>query len=252
MKISLKEIKGFTVETTDGTKGKVRDFLFDEDDWIIRYIEADFGSFFKEKRILLPVGVIKDPNWDGKHFPLNLTKEEIEKSPAPEDKPTVSKEYEKELMKHYGFPAYWSPEFIPPAHTGLYYPVRPMKVSTKEVSEEKVVEENLDSKLRSFNEVNGYYILATDGHLGHLEDMIADNADWQMIYVVVDTSNWRPWSKKVVLLINWLEKISYESSEVSINLHSDVIKNAPEYDVHKPFEQSFEEALLEYYEQKFP
>jgi hypothetical protein len=252
MKISLKEIKGFTVETTDGTKGKVRDFLFDEDDWIIRYIEADFGSFFKEKRILLPLNVLADHKWDSKHFPLSISKEEIDKSPVPEDKPTVSREYEKELMKHYGFPAYWSPGFIPPVHTGLYYPVRPIKVPAKDVTEEKVNEREVDTRLRSFNEVNGYYILASDGNLGHLEDLIADDEDWQLIYLIVDTSNWRPWSKKVVLLINWLDEISYESREVSVNVHSDFIKDAPEFDTSKPVDQSFEEALLDYYKRKFP
>ncbi len=251
MKHSLKDIIGYTIETTDGTKGKVKDFLFDEDTWIIRYIDADFGGFFKDKRILLPVNVLIDPLWDSKHFPLNITKEEIDTSPTPEDIPTISREYEKELMKHYGFAGYWSSGYIPPTHTGLYYPARPMNVPTKEVSEEKISEEKLDTKLRSFKEVKGYHILATDGHLGHVEDLIADDADWQVIYLIVDTSNWRPWSKKVILLINWLNEISYETREVSINVHTDVIKNAPEFDTHKPVEQAFEEALNEYYERVF-
>ena len=252
MKLSLKDIIGYTIETTDGTKGKVRDFLFDEDKWIIRYIDADFGGFFKDKRILLPVNVLTDPSYDNKHLPLNLTKEEIDKSPTPEDKPTISREYEKELMKHYGFATYWNSGYISPTHAGLYFPARPMHVPTNDLSEDKISEEKLDSKLRSFKEVEGYHILATDGNLGHVEDMIADDADWQMIYLIVDTSNWRPWSKKVVLLINWLDKISYENREVSIDVHTDVIKNAPEFDTQKPVEQSFEEALLDYYERKFP
>ncbi len=247
MKHSLTEIKGYTIETTDGTKGKVKDFLFDEEEWIVRYIDADFGSFFKDKRILLPINVLTDPLWDSKHFPLNITKEDIDKSPTPEDKPTVSRQYEKELIKHYGFRGYWGFGYVPPTHATLHYPARPMNVPTKEVSEEK-----LDTKLRSFNEVKGYHILATDGNLGHVEDIIVDDVDWQMIYLIADTSNWRPWSKKVILLVNWFEKISYESREVSINVHTDVIKNAPEFNTHKPVEQAFEEALLEYYEKKIP
>ena len=251
MKHRLKDIIGYTIETTDGTKGKVRDFLFDEDKWIIRYIDADFGGFFKDKRILLPVNVLTNPSWTDKYFPINITKEEIDKSPTPEDKPTISREYEKELMKHYGFASYWNSVYIPPTHSGLYFPARPMHVPISDLRKGEISEEELDSKLRSFKEVEGYHILANDGNLGHMEDMIVDDSDWQLIYLMVDTSNWRPWSKKVILLINWLDKISYENREVSIDVHTDVIKNAPEFDTSKPVEQAFEEALLEYYERKF-
>ena len=252
MKHSLKNILGYTIETTDGMKGKVKDFLFDEDKWIVRYIDADFGSFFKDKRILLPANVLIDPLWDSKHFPLNITKEDIDKSPTPEDKSTVSREYEKELMKYYGYATYWSSGYIPHTHTAMYYPARPLNVPTKKVSEEKIIEEKLDTKLRSFSEVKGYHILAQDGNLGHVEDMIADDSDWQLIYLIVDTSNWRPWSKKVILLINWLEKISYETREVSIDVHTDIIKDAPEFDTSKPVDQAFEEALSDYYQRAFP
>ncbi len=245
MKHSLKHLTKFSIETIDGMKGKVKDFLFDEDTWVIRYVEADFGGFFKAKKILLPADVLTDPLWDSKHFPLNISKEKIEKSPKPEDKPTISREYEEELIRHYGSVAYWGPGYIPPTHTDLYYPMRPMNVPSKKINEEE-----LDSRLRSFNEVKGYHILATDGTLGHLEDVIIDDADWQLIYLIVDTSNWRPWSKKVILLINWLDNISYVSREISIDVHTDVIKNAPEFDTNKPVEQAYEEALMKYYERK--
>ncbi len=252
MKRSLNELKGFSVETSDGMKGKIKDFLFDEDNWKVRYLDADFGGFFKDKRVLLPIDVMKEPQWDDRNVSLKAMAEQIKKSPSPEEKPTVSREYEKELMKHYGFATYWSSGYIPPTHAGLYYPVRPIYVPTREVSEEKISEEKLGSKLRSFNEVKGYHLLATDAQLGHVEDIIADDTDWQMIYLVVDTSNWRPWSKKVILLINWLDKISYETREVSINVHTEVIKNAPEFDPHKPLEQAFEESLTDYYQHVFP
>ncbi|MFW6350851.1 MAG: PRC-barrel domain-containing protein [Bacteroidota bacterium] len=252
MKRRLDELKGFSIETSDGKKGKIKDFLFDEDTWKVRYLDADFGSFFKDKRVLLPINALKEPLWDEELISVNLTSKQIENSPSPEDIPTISREYEKELMKHYGYAAYWSSGYIPPTHTGLYYPARPLNVPTKEVSEEKVSEERLATKLRSFKEVMGYHILATDGHLGHVEDLIADDADWQLIYLIIDTSNWRPWSKKVILLINWLDKISYETREVSIDVDTDTIKNAPEFDTGKPVDQAFEEALKEYYQRVFP
>lgn len=246
MKRSLKELKGFSIETTDGTKGVIKDFLFDEDSWKIRYLEADFGNFFKDKRVLLPVNVMKDPLWDDQKIPISVSGEYMENSPSPLDKPTVSREYEKKLLDYYQFGAYWADEMVTPTGSGMYYPARPIKVPVKEINEN-----DLDTKLRSFKEVKGYHILATDGHLGHVEDLIADDADWQIIYVVIDTSNWRPWSKKVILLISWLKEVCYASKEVSIDVDTEIIKNAPEIDTSKPIEEAFEKSLLDYYEGVF-
>jgi uncharacterized protein YrrD len=249
MKHSLKEIIGNSIETSDKTKGKIKDFLFDEDAFKIRYIDADFGGFFKDRRILLPIDVFSKGKWDNKHFSLNITEKDIDSSPSSEDKPTISRLYESLLMKHYGFPTYWSPGFFPPTPTRQYLSGMRKNDPTQEVSEEKINEK--DTRLRSFNEVKGYFLLATDGHLGHVEDIIVDDNGWQMTYLIVDTSNWRPWSKKVILMINWLEKISYETHEVFIDIDTETVKNAPEIDISKPVEQSFEEALLKYYERRF-
>jgi sporulation protein YlmC with PRC-barrel domain len=246
MKRSLKDLTGFSIETSDGKKGKIKDFLFDEDNWKVRYLDGDFGSLFKYKRVLLPVNVMKEPDWDNKFIPLDITTQIIDKSPSPEDKPTVSREYEKELMSYYGYSAYWSTGQIAPVNPGMYYPARPLEVPSK-----KPDEKTLDTSLRSFNEVSGYHILATDGHLGHVEDVIVDDTDWQMVYLIIDTSNWLPWSKKVILLISWLKEISYVTKEVSVDADTELIKDAPEIDTGKPIEEAFEKALLDYYQREF-
>ena len=245
MKRSLKELKGFSIETVDGTKGKVKDFLFDDETWRIRYLDADFGSLFKYKRVILPLDVMKPPVWDDKMIPLSVTSVRIENSPSPEDKPTVSREYEKELMGYYQYGAYRADEMVTTG-SGLYYPVRSIHVPEKLFHEE-----DQDTKLRSFKEVKGYHVLASDGYLGHVEDIIADDFDWQFIYVVIDTSNWQPWSKKVILLINWLKEISFVKREVTTEVDTEVIKNAPEIDTSKPIEQAVEKALLDYYKRVF-
>ena len=46
MKRSLKELKGYSLQAIDGEKGKVKNFLFDEDTWTVRYLEVDIGNFF--------------------------------------------------------------------------------------------------------------------------------------------------------------------------------------------------------------
>jgi hypothetical protein len=108
-------------------------------------------------------------------------------------------------------------------------------------------EKDLETSLRSFKEVKDYDINAVNGMLGHVDDLIIDDIDWQVVYVVVDTSNWLPWSKRVILPISQLKEISYVRREVSVDLHTDTIKNAPEFDHDHPLREDDEKELLEYY-----
>ncbi|MBE0662983.1 MAG: PRC-barrel domain-containing protein [Bacteroidales bacterium] len=244
MKHSLKNLIGYSIETNDGMEGKIKDFLFDEDNWAVRYLEADFGGFFNDKRVILPVDVIINPNWENNQILLNTSKEKIGLSPAPAEIPTISREYEQKLYEHYGYPMYWGAGYVPPLPSGAYFPARPLNVpKNKQISEKA-----MNSSLRSFKDVEGYNIRATDDTLGHVEDLIVDDADWQLVYLIVDTSNWLPWSKKVMLAVDWMKEISYANREVKINLTTDTIKDAPDYDSDQPIEMSYEHELSEYYQ----
>jgi sporulation protein YlmC with PRC-barrel domain len=241
MKRSLEHLMDFSVVTTDGTKGKIKDVLFDEDTWIVRYLEADFGNFFKDKRILIPGVKFMEPDWEKELFPINLTKNEIENSPSPEADQPVSKKIEQMLGKYYNYAYPWSYSVAP--GTLGYYPVRPFNIPEKTVTEEEV-----DTNLRSVDEVTGYDIHALDGKIGHVEDLIIDDSDWQIVYVIADTGGILPWSKKGILSIHWLKKISYSRKEVFMDLYKETIENAPEFDSKYPFAADYEKALFEYYQ----
>jgi hypothetical protein len=47
MKRSIKELLGYTLQVKDGTKGSVKDFIFDEESWTIRYMKTDLGFVSK-------------------------------------------------------------------------------------------------------------------------------------------------------------------------------------------------------------
>ncbi|MFO7755245.1 MAG: PRC-barrel domain-containing protein [Bacteroidales bacterium] len=242
MKRSLKNLKEYKVETTDGQHGKVKDFLFDEESWTIRYLEADFGNLFKDKRVLIPGTFLKKPDWDGKNFHINLRKSDIESCPDIDQKMPVSKKYEEELSKHYGISNYWPYAYTGTAAISMFYPPRPMEPPAKIVSEN-----DLDTELRSFDEVRGYHLKAIDGKFGHIEDLLADDEDWQVVYAVIDTGNFKPWDREVLLSINWMDKISYVDREISINLNSETIKDAPAYEGISSVNTDFENILYDFY-----
>jgi hypothetical protein len=102
------------------------------------------------------------------------------------------------------------------------------------------------TQLRSFNEVSGYRIQATDDTLGHLETMLVDDVQWQLDFFVVDTRNWLP-GKKVVIPIRWAEGVSWSEETFSVNKTTDDIKECPTIDLSQPVDPQFESVLRKRY-----
>lgn len=241
MKRSLKELISYKLSTKDGSNASIIDFLFDEDAWVLRYLEADFGNFFKDKRVLIPKVFLEEPDWEKKHFALDINKDEFNKFPPLEKHMPVSREYETKLRQYFNIDYYWMQANTSNIDVGLF-PPRPLIPPAKSVKDD-----DIKSKLRSFNEVEGYRIKASDGTIGHVEDLIVDDADWQIVYLIVDTKNWLPWSKKVVLSLGWLDEINYPDQQVSINLKVDAIKNAPDYDDLELNSKETEKVMFDFY-----
>ena len=51
---NLKEMEDLTVAATDGIVGRVRDFYFDDDSWVIRYLVAGLSQRFQSRNSWLP------------------------------------------------------------------------------------------------------------------------------------------------------------------------------------------------------
>ena len=246
MKRSLKEINTYSVQTIDEENGKIKNFLFDEDTWIIRYLDVEMGNFFVEKRILIPKEQIGIPEWEDQNFPIKLTMKRIDDSPGLERDLPVSRRYEQDLANYYDVVPYW------PTDKDLY-PNREFFFTSNKIiriPKNMVKEENIDTSLRSFSEVHRYSIKSIDDTFGHLSDLIIDDSDWQIVYVVLDTKNIVPWSKQIILPVEFVEEINFPNREIRIDLTKEAIKNAPEYNSTKAVNSQFEKELTDFYRQK--
>ena len=91
------------------------------------------------------------------------------------------------------------------------------------------MQETEDPHLRAFNNVVGYHIHASDGEIGHVQGMLVDEETWAIRYLVVDTSNW--WlGHRVLIAPEWIDKVSWADSTVSVNLTQKAVRDAPAYD----------------------
>jgi PRC-barrel domain len=203
-------IRGVTVRAADGDVGHVEEFYFDDHMWTIRYLVVDTGSWLMHRRVLIPPMSI-EPTWSFAGLQSTLTKEQIQHSPDVESHPTMSRQDETRVLGHYGYPSYWEdgagPESAPP---------EPARVKPG------------DEHLCGTKDITGYHLQASDGEIGHVDDVLIDGT-WRIRYLVVDTSNWIG-GKSVVISPTALHGIDWSHSRMQVDLTREAIRESPSFD----------------------
>ena len=104
---SIKQLYGNRLGASDGEIGHVKDFYFDDQNWAIRYLVADTGTWLPGRMVLLSphsLGTLDQPE---KILRVNLTRKQIEDSPAIETHKPVSRQFEEKYYRYYRWPFYW-------------------------------------------------------------------------------------------------------------------------------------------------
>jgi hypothetical protein len=228
---SLNEIKGFKINAIDGIVGKCRDFLFDDQNWILRYVVVDTGGWLTGRKVVVSPSAFHAPDWDSKTFPVHMDRKFIEDSPPIEEHAPVSRRREMELAQYYTWPNYWAGMSY--ASTGVF-PPQPLSAESRpsETHRDKLeayahtLDE--DRHLRSVSEVEGYGIHATVERIGHVADFIVDDTNWSIRYLVVDTRHWLP-GRRVLLSPRWASAVRWSERLVHVKVPRDQIREAPEF-----------------------
>ncbi|MBC8006195.1 MAG: PRC-barrel domain-containing protein [Verrucomicrobia bacterium] len=241
MFIKTKSIKNYKLLGTDGEVGKVKEFFFDDQFWTVRYLIAETGNWLTGKIVLISPYAIQSIDNDEEQIITNLSKQQIENSPAMDTDLPVSRQYETSYHGYYGYPQYWSGSLMWGA-----LPHISKNSNEWEPSEEN--ESSGDPNLRSTKDVSGHDIQATDGEIGHVDDFIIDEDTWAIRYLVIDTQNW--WTgKKVLVSPRWIRRVSWDEQKVYVNLSRDRIKESPEYTDDLLLTRDYETRLHSYYNQ---
>ena len=104
---SIIQLYGDKLGASDGEIGHVKDFYFDDQNWAVRYVVADTGSWLPGRQVLLSPHAFGGLHQAGKLLLVNLTRKQIEDSPPIESHKPVSRQYEEEYYRYYGWPYYW-------------------------------------------------------------------------------------------------------------------------------------------------
>src|SRR5664279_986053 len=104
---SISQLYGNKLAASDGEIGHVKDFYFDDQNWVVRYLVVDTGSWLLGRKVLISPHAFGRLHQAGKLLQVNLTRKQIEDSPSIESHKPVSRQYEEEYHRYYGWPFYW-------------------------------------------------------------------------------------------------------------------------------------------------
>jgi sporulation protein YlmC with PRC-barrel domain len=253
---TVASLNGDAIRAIDDELGRVKEIYFDDERWGVRYLIVETGSWLSKKPVLLSPYSIKTIDDASETIHVSLTREQIKNAPDVDTKKPVSRQSESEYSRYYGYGQYWAgpymwgigayPTFEFPMARGL----SPTAEQREKASDHTQQDESEDVHLHSSDEVCGYDIHGTDEYIGHVKDFIFDDKEWAIRYLVVDTHNWWPGGKKVLIATQWIENIDWTDSTVQTKLTREQIQNSPEYSEDMALDRDYESELHHFYGRK--
>ncbi|HEX9047065.1 MAG TPA: PRC-barrel domain-containing protein [Verrucomicrobiae bacterium] len=202
---SLRHLEGFKIIATDGEIGKVHDFFFDDDSWLVRYLVVDIGHWLPRRKLLLPAVVLRPLDAEGGSLSVSLTRARVCASPGVDTDMPVSRRRELEMHMHYDWPFHWGGV---DGWVGPVPPIEPIEPPQPPPGSDDAG----NVHLRSVREMIGYQVESADGPVGTLHDFLADDNTWAIRHFIVNTGRWFPHRQvaispgSVAGTISWSEK----------------------------------------------
>lgn len=234
---TIHHMLGYTVNATDGKAGHIDDFYFDERNWLVTYLVVDTGNLLPGRKVLVSPNHIERIDDDVQSLTIALDLGAIEHSPDVNSDPPIDRMAEDLHDSQV--------DSLPVSRLGggLFQEqtismdpdsmVEMMRAEERQ-REAEIIEQR-PSHLRSAKDVIGSYLHASDGDMGHIEDLVVDEKMWAIHQVIIDTRNWLP-GKKVQLEARWIESIDWAENTVYVSISKHAIENKPEYHQNNPVE----------------
>lgn len=246
---SVSQLAGSSLTATDGEIGHVKEVYFDDEAWVIRYLVIDTGTWLSGREVLISPYAVRPPVGSVKNIDVTLTRRQVTDSPVTDTHQPVSRRHEREFSRYYAYPEYWGGGELW-AMSALPMLPAPLPTAVESESAAALRDEGVlpeDVHLRSSATVSGYDIQATDASIGHVHDFLFDDESWAIRYLVIDTRNWWPGGKKVLIATHWIDRIDWADRTVFTPLTREQVRNGPEYDEAAAVDREYEQHLHDAY-----
>jgi hypothetical protein len=94
--------------------------------------------------------------------------------------------------------------------------------------------------------INGYVIEASDGRLGIVSDLLFEDVDWAIRWLVVDTGSWLS-GRKVLLALSALGQPDRALRHFPVKLTMQQVKDSPDVETDQPVSRQIEAHVYNYY-----
>lgn len=216
------------LRATDGRIGKIKTFLFDEEQWVLRYIVAKYGFALFGKRVLIsPMSVTGAPR-DGEAIAVGLTRKQVKSAPTADLAQPVSRKKEAQFLRYYRVPVYWGGAGL---WGGALTPLEAGSLSSAPAVDEEFapdtdLESDDESHLRSTREVAGYRVCAPEDEVGVITDFVIEDTTWAIRYLRIETAE-DIGGGTLFISPYWVREISWIERKVSIDTPLAQLKAVP-------------------------
>ena len=273
----------YTLFGFDGYIGQCTDIYFDDQEWMVRYFVTKISDETSGVVTLISPLAIGKLDEERKEIMVALDSEKIKNSPAIDTNLPISRQYEIALRRYYEWPIYWGNKSfldLPPVK-GMEEPVVPLDEVGRPVegrfdvpvseemltdtSEEGIPEEpdeedlletefgrseediQFSPQLRSILELQGYRIQTSDADKSTLEQVIIDETDWTIRYLIVNLRNSHE-NERILLTLHWIQDIDWASSRIFVSLNQEHMEGAPRYSPDQKISLEYEKRVFGYYD----
>ena len=107
-----------------------------------------------------------------------------------------------------------------------------------------------DPHLWSLAELAGFTINATDGTIGHAEDILLRGDDWKVRFLTVNAESWTP-GGKVMVSRKAITHIDRAAKVIHLDVDREAVRASPAYDEQISVDGADDEPFLSYFGIKF-
>lgn len=173
-----------------------------------------------------------------------VSKEMVNNAPNKKADEPISKQDEIDLAGYYKIPNYWSQ--VGP-WGGYSSPAALALADKQQVNQNNAETDQKESHyLRSVNEMKGeltgFKVEGIGGKIGHVADVIIDEVNWKISYLVVETSKFFT-ANFILVATDWINDIQSHDKKIYVEVDSEKVTNVTDFDIHAPITKEYEKKL---------
>jgi hypothetical protein len=284
---SVKELNGYAIQARDGVLGTVDELLFDDEEWLVRYLVVDISDLILNRRVLIGVEIVDWIDSREQRIKVRINRDEVLQSPELNQDMPVSRQYETALRRYYEWPIYWGQnEFLDTEQTKGLASQIPDEDENNSDSAERIIpgitdEQDMGSDLglqnyplesdeeevremefagpeEEIQETSSSSHLRSSRELASYRVMADEMSVGYVEDFLIDSSGWNcrylvvtPQNRqggRPLVPFHLIRKISWSLSQINVEASRDAIRRSPRIDPARPISPNLEREALDYYD----